>query len=185
MSYPRDVRVLLAPILLVTTLLGDAAPGARAQGLQVGDRATAFDLPDVHGKRYTFASFRHKRILEFWYEGKQSQDQNAWLKSRLRALRAKGRLTDRNYQAVGIANYVETAVPNLIIDLALRQILKRESTLVLCDRDGRMQRLWGFRNGRSNIYLFDGQRRLLWKSSGPLTRHRGRQFLRLVQRLTR
>ena len=51
--------------------------------------------------------------------------------------------------------------------------------------DGRMQRLWGFRNGRSNIYVFDAKRRLIWKSTGPLSRKRARQFIRMIRRLTR
>ncbi len=161
-------------------------PGASfGRGLRVGDKATPFSLQDVHGKRYTLQSFRSKRILEFWYEGQASRNQNAWLKQQIRRLRKQGRITNRHYRSVGIANYRESPVPNFILDLAIKQILKKEPYLVLCDRDGRMQRHWGFRNGRSNIYVFDRQRRLIWKSSGPLTRRRARQFMRLLLRLTR
>lgn len=171
-------------MLCLTVPAGGSSPSPPA-GLRVGDVAYALDLPDVWGKRYTLASFRHKRILEFWYEGKASQHQNARLKDRIRKLRASGRITNRHYESVGIANYLETAVPNVLIDFALKQILRKEPYLVLCDRDGRMQRLWGFRNGRSNIYLFDQKRRLLWKSSGPLQERRATQFIRLILRLTR
>jgi hypothetical protein len=87
--------------------------------------------------------------------------------------------------SIGIGNYRETAIPNFLIDLAVRSASKAEGVLVLCDRDARMQRLWGFRNGRSNIFVFDEERRLIWKSSGPLTKQRGRQFIRFILRVTR
>lgn len=176
---------MILRIALLVVALGIGVARAEPSGLRVGDVAKSLDLPDVHGRRYTLASFKDKRILEFWYEGKQSQHQNARLKDRIRELRAAGRITNRHYESVGIANYMETAVPNVLIDLALKQILRKEPYLVLCDRDGRMQRLWGFRNGRSNVYLFDEARRLVWKSSGPLPERRAGQLIRLIMRLTR
>jgi len=160
-----------------------AAPGS-ARAMNVGDTAKAFTLTDAHGKKYTLASFK-KPILEVWYEGKSSRFQNMWLKKRIWKLRAAGRLHDSRYDSIGIANYQETAIPNVIIDMAVRRRASQHGVRVLCDRDGRMMRLWGFRQGRSNIYVFDGQRRLIWKSSGPLTRKRAKQYLRMLLRLTR
>jgi hypothetical protein len=48
-----------------------------------------------------------------------------------------------------------------------------------------MMKLWGFRNGRSNLYVFGPDRRLLWKTSGPLDQKRGAQLIRFIIRQTR
>jgi len=174
-------RLIARP--LVALLLLCCAPKSAA-ALNVGDKAKDFTLSDAFGKVYTLASFKQP-VLEVWYEGKASRYQNMWLKNRIRRLRAQGKLSDDRYDGVGIANYQETAIPNTLIDMIVRRRARKNGIRVLCDRDGRMQRLWGFRNGRSNIFLFDARRRLIWKSSGPLTRKRAKQYLRLLLRLTR
>jgi predicted transcriptional regulator len=167
--------------LAVVLVVGLAAP---AQALEVGDRAPDFSLPDVNGKIHTLASFQ-KRIVAIWYEGKSSFHQNTWLNAKLRELRDAGQLPYRHYQPMGIANYQETAVPNAVIDLMIRREARRLGSLVLCDKTGVMMRTWGFRNGRSNIYVLDADRRLVWKSSGPLEQRRARQFIRFLQRSIR
>lgn len=174
-------------IALLLTTMGPVvmvwAP-ATARAVNVGEKAKPFMLTDAHGKVYTLASFK-KPILEVWYEGKSSRFQNMWLKKRIWKLRAAGRLHDSRYDSIGIANYQETAIPNVIIDIAVRRRARKHRVRVLCDRDGRMMRLWGFRQGRSNIYVFDAKRRLIWKSSGPLTKKRAKQYIRMLLRLTR
>ena len=170
---------MLRLVVALTALLL-ATPAA---AIPVGGKAKPFALKDVFGKTYTLRSFK-KRILGVWYEGKNSCKQNEWINRRLRALRRAGKLS-RNWDSVGIVNYQETAVPNVVIDLMIKREVKKSQHLVLCDRNGRMRKLWGFRNGRSNIYIFDAQRRLIWKSSGPLTRRRAKQLIRFILRLIR
>jgi hypothetical protein len=171
---------MLRPTVLVLTLLASTPAAA----LEVGDKATPFELKDVFGKTYTLGSFT-KRILAVWYEGKNSYQQNTWLNERLRELKRLGNWPGPNVDSPGIVNYQETAVPNAIIDLMIKREWKRSRAIVLCDRDGVLLRTWGFRNGRSNIYVFDAQRVLIWKSSGPLTRQRATQFIRFLGRVSR
>jgi len=173
-------RAVLTFLTLGLLLLGPN----RAIALNVGDKAKPFRLKTAFGKTYTLQSFK-KRIFTVWYEGKVSNGQNKWLQDRIRQLRKKGLITARHYDSIGIANYQETSIPNAILDVAVRYYSKKDRVTVLVDRDARMQRLWGFRNGRSNIYVFDRKRRLIWKSTGPLTRKRARQFIRMIRRLTR
>lgn len=174
-----------AALLVLGTVLGLSLGARPAVALEVGEKATDFALPDANGKVHTLQSFREKRIFEVWYEGKSSRGQNEWLQDEIRKLRRAGTITDRNYRSIGIANYRETAIPNFLMSVFLKQAIKNDRITVLIDRDARMQRLWGFRNGRSNVYVFDAERRLIWKSSGPLTRQRGRQFIRFILRVTR
>lgn len=169
---------------VVTFLVITLLPGV-AQALNVGDRAPSFTLKTPHGRVYTLQSFK-KRIFTIWYEGPKSVEQNRWLKKLFREARVKGKLKQTNYDSVGIANFQESAVPNFIINAVIkREIKKNPGLLVLCDRDGGMMRRYGFRNGRSNVFVFDRSRRLIWKSSGPLSRRRGRQLLRFIIRITR
>ena len=162
------IRMLPVLLLLASLALPTAAT---ARGLRVGDKAKPFKLNDAFGRVYTLASFK-KPIFEVWYEGKKSRFQNMWLKKRIWKLRAKGKLHDSRYDSIGIANYLETAIPNAIIDIAVRRRARKHGVRVLCDRDGRMMRQWGFRNGRSNIYVFNAQRRLIWKSCCGRSRSR-------------
>ena len=169
-------------LVTLSLLLLLVAPPAHA--LEVGEKAPDFLLTDVFGSRYTLASFK-KRILSVWYEGPGSYKQNERLSFKLRDEKIAGRWPGPNMDSIGIANFQESAVPNAVLDLMIKREWKKSKALVLCDRDARMQRLWGFRNGRSNIYVLDASRTLIWKTSGPLDARRERQFLRFLQRITR
>ena len=157
---------------------------AAARGLKVGDKATNFTLKDSRGKTYTLHSFK-TNVLVVWYEGKNSKEQNRWIKNKLKAMRNAGKLTDARYTSVGIANFQETAVPNFIINMVIKSEIKKTGAIILCDRTGFMMNHWGFRNGRSNIYIFDKHRRLRLKVSGPQSRKSGNRIIRLIKRLQR
>ena len=155
---------------------------ASAQGLKVGSKATDFSLKDSRGKTYTLASFK-TNVFVVWYEGKNSKEQNRWIKDKLKKLRSAGRLKDATYTSIGIANFQETAVPNFIINMVIKSEIKKTGAVILCDRTGHMMKHWGFRNGRSNIYVFDKKRRLRWKTSGPLSKKIGNRLIRMIRRL--
>jgi predicted transcriptional regulator len=171
-------RIALAlTILLIPT-------SAMAGSLKVGDKATNFNLKNSRGKAYTMASFT-TNVLVVWYEGKNSKEQNRWIKNKLKKQRAAGKLKAATYTSIGIANFQETAVPNFIINMVIKKEMKKTGSIILCDRTGKMMKLWGFRNGRSNIFVFDKQRRLRWKTSGPLSKKVGNRLIRMIRRLQR
>ena len=159
-----------------------SGPAARAVAL--GKKVPNFQLKDSKGKPFTLKSFRQP-VMVFWYEGKNSKEQNRWIKNKLKALRKKGVLPAKKYRSVGIANFQETAVPNWLINLVIKREIKKTGATILCDRTGKMMKKWGFRNGRSNIYVLDKTRKLRWRSSGPLNKRRGNQLIRFIIRLTR
>lgn len=157
---------------------------AMARGLKVGDKATDFSLKDSRGKTYTLGSFK-TNVLVVWYEGKNSKEQNRWIKNKLKRYRKAGKLNVATYTSIGIANFQETAVPNFIINMVIKSEIKKTGSIILCDRTGKMMKHWGFRNGRSNIYVFDKLRRLRWKTSGPLSKKIGNRLIRMIRRLQR
>lgn len=175
---PRSL--VLAPIVLAL-LLGSAPP---AQALEVGDKATNFALKDAFGTTWSLGSFK-KRILGVWYQGIGSRNQNAWINDKVSELLKSGQLPARNFDNAGIVNYQETAMPNQVLDLMIKVEARKRGAIILRDHDGTMQRLWGMRNGRANIYLFDAQRVLVWKTSGPLDLRRQKQFIRFLLRITK
>ena len=165
-------------------LLGCLVVGGAAWAIRLGQKMPNFRLKDSHGKVYTLDSFKEP-VLVVWYEGKNSKEQNRWIKKKLKALRKAGILSSKKYRSIGIANFQETAVPNFIIKAVIKDEIRKTGAIILCDTDGHMQKLWGFRNGRSNIYVLDKERRLRWRTSGPLDKRHGNQLIRLILRLTR
>ena len=149
-----------------------------------GDKVASFSLADSSGKGYTLSSFK-KKVLLVWYEGAKSKEQNRWLKDRLKKIYDTNQIPARLWESVGIANFQEHWAPNSLINSLIRSETRKTNSLILCDRTGHMMKQWGFRNGRSNIYMLDKGRVLRWKSSGPLTEKRGGQLIRLLGRLTR
>lgn len=162
-----------------------AAWGVTAgDGIGLGKKMPNFSLKDPTGKNYTLNSFKQP-VLVVWYEGKNSVEQNRWIKDTVDKLEKAGTLSPRRYYNLGIANFQETAIPNFLIHLAIKKEQKKTGALILCDKNGKMMKLWGFRNGRSNIYVLDKNRVLRWRSSGPLNKTRGKQFIRFLIRLTK
>ncbi len=155
-----------------------------ASAVSLGKKLPSFKLKDSKGKVYRLESF-HEPVMVVWYEGKNSKEQNRWIKNKLKRLRKQGILPKTKYRSLGIANFQETAVPNFIIRKVIRGEIKKTGAVILCDEKGKMMKLWGFRNGRSNIYVLDKQRRLRWRSSGPLNKRRGNQLIRFILRLVR
>jgi predicted transcriptional regulator len=177
----RNIVMNFRRIVIVLALV--AFPGS-ARAIEVGDKATDFSVEDANGKTYTLASFT-KKVLVVWYEGKNSKEQNRWIKDKLKDLRNAGTLDAKRYESFGFANFQETAVPNALIQMVIKSEIKKTGAVILCDKTGKMMTHWGFRNGRSNIYVFNQDRRLLWKTSGPLDQKRGNQLIRFIMRLVR
>lgn len=156
---------------------------AFASDVKMGEKVPGFKLKDSVGKTYTLRSFKEP-VLSVWYEGKNSKEQNRWLKTKIKQMFDKNIIPQKKFVSVGIANFQETAVPNFIINAVIKSEMRKTGAVILCDRTGIMMKKWGFRNGRSNIYVLDKERKLRWRSSGPLTKQRGNQLIRFIIRLT-
>lgn len=176
-----QLRALAIAISAAITVLGFAP---EAQAFKVGQKVSSFRLQHSNGKWFTLGSFK-KKVLIVWYEGAKSKEQNRWLKNKLLKVYDAGKIPQKLWESVGIANFQETAWPNAIIRVVIRKEQKRTRSPILYDQNGHMMKKWGFRNGRSNIYILDKNRRLRWKTSGPLSRKMGRRLIRLIRRLTK
>jgi len=170
--------------MITTLLLALVVLPSTAEAVNVGERASGLCLKDAHGRTHKLSSFS-RRILVVWYEGVKSRHQNQWVKRRLADLQRVGKLKGRNYESVGIVNFHETALPSALIISAVREHTRTSSVRILLDPEGVIRQRWGFFNGRSNIYVFDAKRRLIWRSSGPLSRRLGRQLVRMIVRRAR
>jgi len=175
---------LRAASLMLAAAIGALGFATPAQAFKVGQKAKSFRLQHANGKWYSLASFK-KKVLLVWYEGAKSKEQNRWLKRKLLKVYDDGKIPQRYWESVGIANFQETAWPNAIIRVVIRKEQKRTRSPILWDQNGHMMARWGFRNGRSNIYVLDKNRRLRWKTSGPLSRKMGQRLIRLIRRLTK
>jgi len=168
-------------IAITISVLGFVTP---AGAFKVGQKAKPFRLKHSNGKWYTLKGFK-KKVLLVWYEGAKSKEQNRWLKNKLLKIYDAGKIPQKLWESVGIANFQETAWPNAIIRVVIRREQKKTRSPILWDPSGHMMKTWGFRNGRSNIYVLDKHRLLRWKTSGPISRKMGRRLVRLIRRLTK
>lgn len=182
-SLQKAAVVFFTAVPALAALIMILQPSALADKIKLGNKIPPLNLKDWEGKTYTLKDFKEP-VLAIWYEGRNSMEQNRWLKEELKEMFDKNIIPREKFRSVGIANFQETAIPNFLIARHIRSETKKTGALILCDRDGRMQKEWGFRNGRSNIYILDKDRRLRWRTSGPLNKRRGRQLIRLIQRLT-
>lgn len=154
-----------------------------AFAFEVGQKAPAWTLKDPNGKVYTLNSFV-KKVLIVWYEGAKSQEQNRSLKTELKSIYDTNKIASAKWESVGIANMQEHWLANSIMMKIIAKEQRVTGTLILCDPDGTMMKTYGFRNGRSNIWMLDKDRVLRWKTSGPLDKARSAQLVRLLRRLT-
>jgi predicted transcriptional regulator len=177
-------RVFATMAMALAATLASSSPAAAKRAVKQGAKVPSFTLKDSKGKTYTLKSFKEP-VLVFWYEGKNSKEQNRWIKKKLKKLVKEGKLSEKKYRSVGIANFQETAVPNFLVNAVIKSEIKKTGAVILCDRNGKMMKKWGFRNGRSNIYVLDKKRRLRWRSSGSLSKRRGNQLIRFILRLTK
>ena len=72
-------------LLVVALFLTFSTP---ALAVKVGQKVPNFKLKDSKGKPYTLYSFKKKVVFVF-YEGKNSKEQNRWLKNKLKKIKIK------------------------------------------------------------------------------------------------
>jgi peroxiredoxin len=173
-------KKILGGLAIVSLLAGTAAI---ALAIKPGQKLPGFSLKTAFGKTYRLKDFKVP-VLVFFYEGKNTKKQNRWIKVKLTRMRRKGKISKKKMRLIGIVNFQETPAPAALIRPFIKKEAKKTKALLLCDEDGRMQKKWGFRNGRSNIYVLDKKRRLRWRSSDKLSKKRGEQLIRFVYRLS-
>ena len=74
------MRLFLSGAAAAVLLFSNGAP---LQAVSMGKKVPNFRLKDSKGKAYTLKSFTHP-VMVFWYEGKNSKEQNRWIKKQPR-----------------------------------------------------------------------------------------------------
>lgn len=166
-------------VLLALSLLAAADPPVK-----IGKKVPNFKLESAFGKTYTLKSFSEP-VLVFYYEGRDTRWDNQWIKERLGKMLKTKKIDPKKLRLIGIVNFQEVPAPAFLVRPHVKKAAKKTPALLLMDEDGRMQKKWGFRNGRSNIYVLDKKRRLRWRTSGKLSQKRGNQLIRFVYRLAK
>ncbi len=176
-------RYLVFPLILVSLItVAGVFAWADSSKIRIGNKMPEFKLDTPFGKTYRLKSFSED-VLVFFYEGRDTKDDNLWIKVELTRMRNRKDIDPKKMSLIGIVNFQEVTAPAALVRPHVRREAKKTKALMLSDEDGRMQKLWGFRNRRSNIYVLDSKRRLRWRTSGKLDKRRGEQLIRFVQRL--
>lgn len=160
---PRKAALAAALTLLITVgshvasadpAVGKAAPDARVE--------------DVDGKSVTVKSLKGKTTL-LYYEGKDSAEQNAALKTEIAKLRA----TEAYKPALRVAaigdvhEYDYWPVKGIVKD-KIREESKARGIPIFCDWDGSFATKMGLRRGVSNVILLSDDGRVLFAYAGAV-----------------
>lgn len=175
------VSFFSALVILMVFIAGVVA-SADSKKIKIGQIMPGFKLDTPFGKTYRLKDFSED-VLVFFYEGKNTKKDNHWIKVKLTRMRKSKKIDPKKMRLIGIVNFKEVPAPAFLVRPHVRKEAKKTKALLLSDEDGGMQKKWGFRNKRSNIYVLDSKRRLRWRTSGKLDKRRGEQLIRFVHRL--
>jgi predicted transcriptional regulator len=168
----RAVLVLAASALTLA-----AIPGAYAAPKE-GEAAADARAEDVEGRVVETRSFRGKKTLIFFYEGKDTQQQNTRLKLDI----AKLTKTDRyrsatHFAAVGdVGDYNYWPVKGIVKD-KIREESKKSGWPIYCDWDGSFRSAYKLRRDVSNVVVVGKNGSVLFAAEGTVdARKRERLF---------
>jgi hypothetical protein len=158
-------------VALAAIPLADAAP-------KEGEQAPEARAEDVEGRAVDTRSFRGKKTLIFFYEGKDTAQQNQRLKIDI----AKLTKTDRyrsvtHFAAVGdVGDYNYWPVKGIVKD-KIREESKKSGWPIYCDWDGSFRSAYKLRRDVSNVVVVGKNGSVLFAAEGAVdARKRERLF---------
>lgn len=168
----RPLMFLAASVLALA-----AIPAAHAAPKE-GDQAPETRAEDPDGRPFEVRSLRGKKTLIFFYEGKDTQDQNKGLKLEIAKLTKTDRYrTATHFAAVGdVADYDYWPVKGVVKD-KVREESKKSGWPIYCDWDGSFRSAFKLRRDASNVVVVGKNGSVLFAAEGPVDpRKRQRLF---------
>jgi hypothetical protein len=145
-----------------------AIPGAYAAPKE-GQPAAEARAEDVDGRPFEVRSFRGKKALIFFYEGKDTAQQNQGLKSEIAKLTKSDRYRSATQLvAVGdVADYDYWPVKGIVKD-KIREESKKSGWPIYCDWDGSFRSAFKLRRDASNVVVVGKNGSVLFAAEGPV-----------------
>lgn len=152
-------------------------PGAHAAPKE-GEQAPDVRMEDADGRAMEMKSFRGKKTLIFFYEGKDTQQQNTALKNEISKLTKSDRYRQVTYFAtVGdVSDYDYWPVKGIVKD-KVREESKKSGWAIYCDWDGNFRNAYKLRRDVSNVVVVGKTGAVVFAAEGVVdARKRERLF---------
>lgn len=134
-------------------LLLGAIP-ALAVELQADMKASDWSFKDADGKAFTMASWAGK-VLVVNYVDPDESDLNEHFTDALKKAKDEGRLSEKTYKGIGIADCAATWKPNFAIRAIANRKAKKYKTTILFDYDASLRNSWGLAEDNANVIVLD------------------------------
>ncbi|HZF55858.1 MAG TPA: redoxin family protein [Polyangiaceae bacterium] len=145
-----------------------AAPGADAAPKEGGPVPDA-RAEDVDGRAFETRSYRGKKTLILFYEGKDTAQQNQRLKVDIAKLMRSDRYRHvTHFAAVAdVSDYDYWPVKGLVKD-KVREEVQKSGWPIYCDWDGSFRSALKLRRDASNVVVVGRNGRVLFTAEGPV-----------------
>lgn len=141
-------------LMLVICLSGSPALGAE---LNTGMKASDWSFKDADDNVFTMESWAGK-VLMINYVDPDESDLNEHFTDAMKKAKNAGRLSDKTYKGIGIADCDATWKPNFAIRAIAGKKAKKYKTVILFDYDATLRSAWGLTKDTSNIIVLDKNR---------------------------
>lgn len=171
-----------AMLFLAAAALAFAAiPGADAAPKE-GDQAPDVRVEDPDGRALDVRSLRGKKTLIFFYEGKDTAEQNKGLKLEISKLTKSDRYRSvTHFGAVGdVSDYDYWPVKGIVKD-KIREESKKSGWPIYCDWDGSFRSAFKLRRDVSNVVVVGKSGSILFAAEGPVDARKRQRLISVVR----
>ena len=126
--------------------------------LEVGMKATGWELKDAGGKLFTMESWSGK-ILQINYVDPDESEMNEHFNDAVKyAIDVDSLIARDSFKGIGIADCASSWKPDFAIRLIGGAKAKKYDTTVLFDYDGDLRKAWGLKEDSYNVIILDEDR---------------------------
>ena len=126
--------------------------------LEVGMKATGWELKDAGGKLFTMESWSGK-ILQINYVDPDESEMNEHFNDAVKyAIEVDSLIARGSFKGIGIDDCASSWKPDFAIRLIGGAKAKKYDTTVLFDYDGDLRKAWGLKEDSYNVIILDEDR---------------------------
>jgi len=128
-----------------------------ALDLKADMQASDWSFKDADGTEFSMASWSGK-VLVVNYVDPDESDLNEHFTDALKKAKDEGRLSEKTYKGIGIADCAATWKPNFAIRAIASRKAKKYNTTILFDYDASLRNAWGLTKDTANVIVLDKNR---------------------------
>ena len=146
-------RIVLV-LSLFFLVLGSPAHGEK---LMADMKASDWSFKDADEQEFSMKTWEGK-VLVVNYVDPDEADLNEHFTEALKKAKDDGRLSEKTYKGIGIADCAATWKPNFAIRVIASRKAKKYKTTILFDYDASLRNAWGLAEDTANVVVLDKNR---------------------------